>query len=176
MRHIILIGFKNVGKSALGKQLATRLNMELADLDECINKDYASAHGLKRISSREIVNKLGLEAFRDLELETFRRLLNEKANPAVITMGGGAPMNPDVRELMSGHVLVHVTAPKSIVYERIMVHGRPSFFDKGTDAFDAFEALWEQRTPVFTELADISVSNTGKVSDMVDEIVATLAH
>jgi shikimate kinase len=78
------------------------------------------------------------------------------------------------RKLLQDHINIHITAPKSIVFERIMINGKPAFFPKEQEPFEAFQKLWKEREPVFQNLATITVENVGTVEEAVENIVAKL--
>ena len=74
------------------------------------------------------------------------------------------------RELLRGHHMVHISAPKSVIFERIMTGGWPAFFPRGVDPFLFFEKIWAERQPVFTELASLTIDNSRSVEEAVAEI------
>lgn len=172
MKHIICIGFKNSGKSAVGRMLADALHRPFLDLDEIACSRYARATGLV-LSPREIMRKEGEAFFRDLEREVLVEIARSDA-PAVIALGGGTPMDPRNREVIRRHTVVFVSAPKGILYERIMVNGRPAFFPEGVEPFKAFTEVFSARDPVFRSLADVTVDNASSVADSVKRIVELL--
>ncbi|MFH1188136.1 MAG: shikimate kinase, partial [bacterium] len=47
MRHIILIGFKNIGKTTIGKLLAKRLDIVFYDIDKEVENNYFKQTGEK---------------------------------------------------------------------------------------------------------------------------------
>lgn len=172
MQHIILIGFKNSGKSTIGKALAQELNRPFLDLDEKIQEIHASQSG-EKISCRKIMEKHGETHFRKLEHEALHQIIRN-AEPLVIAVGGGTPMTESNRDLLGRHVVVQISAPKSIVFERIMINGKPAFFPKNEEPFESFQKLWNEREPVFKKLAAITVENTGSVEKAVAELKSKL--
>ena len=69
---------------------------------------------------------------------------------------------------------MHVKAPRSIVFERIMINGKPAFFPEEEDAFDHFQKLWNKRLPVFEQLAKITVNNESSIDALTDEVLKQL--
>src|SRR3989338_7671945 len=118
MKHIVLIGFKNTGKTVIGKGLAEKLALEFVDLDRVIEKKYG-----KGMKCREIIQKEGEIAFRRIETEALEEVLSINS-ALVLALGGGAAVAPKNQELMQGHTVILVTAPKEVLYERIMKKGR----------------------------------------------------
>ncbi len=171
-KHIILVGFKNVGKSSIGAVLATRLKRPFIDLDDQIVAFNLERTG-EKLSCREIMKIHGEEFFRQIERQVLDKILSLNEG-MVLALGGGTPMLSANRELMKDHLIVHVCAPKSIVFERIMINGKPAFFPKNKESFDSFQELWTQRQPIFEQMADITVSNKGSIDEAVENIKRAL--
>ncbi len=77
------------GKSAIGKSLSERLNMEFADTDSVIEKRLS-------LSVTKIFETKGEEFFRKIEVEEILKLTEKKG--FVIALGGGAFINDIIRE------------------------------------------------------------------------------
>ncbi len=168
MQHILLIGFKHVGKSAIGKQLAEMSSQSYCDLDEAIEQRYGQMTG-NNSSCREIMRQHGTEYFRALEHQALESVLAADSS-MVISLGGGTPLKPENLQLMRGHIIVHVTADKSKVYERIMVNGRPAFFPLEKNSYLAFNDLWIERDAIYRKLSHLTIDN----SKSLDQTVSTL--
>ncbi len=168
MKHIILIGFKHTGKTAIGGMLAEHLNLPHVDSDDLI-EDSHRQKTQECLNCRQIVKQYGIDHFRNLEKEVLQKVLqNDKLH--VLSVGGGTPLDEGNRDLLSEHRVVHVIAPRGIVFERIMINGKPAFFpDNGTD-FEAFSQVWEERVPVFESIAHATVENDGSVVSAVEKI------
>lgn len=168
MKHIILIGFKHVGKSRIGQELAQLIGLPYHDLDTVLEARYEQQQHQKR-STREIMQLHGEVFFRALEHEVLEDVLRVPEQ-TVISLGGGAAVQSQHSALLKDHTIVHVTAPKALVYERIMVNGRPAFFDPHENTYIAFERLWAQRRKVYEDLATITIENNGSVSEAASKL------
>ena len=82
-KPIILIGFKNVGKSSIGLELARQIQSSFIDLDEAIETAYATEQA-DNLSCREIMQTHGEVYFRELEKNVVARTIHEK--PAVLAL------------------------------------------------------------------------------------------
>ena len=90
-KKIVLIGPPGAGKSTVGRALAKLLNLDFIDSDKEI----------ERITERkisEIFVEDGEDFFRKIELSTVKDLL-ENFN-GVISLGGGAPINNEIQEIL----------------------------------------------------------------------------
>lgn len=161
--HLILIGFKAAGKTALGQAVAERLKRPFVDLDEEIVKIHAQLCTQEK-SCRELVSAHGEVFFRALETTALEKILAEK-NPLIIALGGGAPLSERNQKFLAGQRLVHVTAPRSIILERYLKNGAPA---------DQFQTLWTTRMPVYERLASLTVQNDGTLEETTNELLNLL--
>src|SRR3954471_17720261 len=90
-RTLVLVGLMGVGKSSVGRRLATVLDLPFRDADN----EVEAAAGR---SISEIFADLGEPAFRDGERRVIARLLDEP--PHVLATGGGAFVNDETRALI----------------------------------------------------------------------------
>ncbi len=167
-KHIILLGFKNTGKSTIAKKLARILNRRFFDLDKKIEANYMAQTGNK-LSSRRIFSVHGETFFRDCETQTLIEIL---ANPpAVIALGGGAPLKIENQEKIKPHWLVHITAEPAVVYARIMSRGKPAYFPEEQDPWLFFQEIWEKYHKIYTRLTSLKVDNTASIEQTVSAIL-----
>ncbi|HUD28765.1 MAG TPA: shikimate kinase [Novosphingobium sp.] len=96
-RPIVLVGMMGVGKSSVGKRLATLLECPFVDADEEIERSA-------QMTIPEIFETFGEDYFRDGERRVIARLVTEReAGPRpriVIATGGGAFCNSETRSLI----------------------------------------------------------------------------
>ena len=85
-----------VGKSSVGRRLATALNLPFRDADQVVEE----AAGC---TIPEIFEKFGESGFRDGERRVISRLLDEP--PHVLATGGGAFANAETRQLIKDKAL-----------------------------------------------------------------------
>ena len=93
MRYFI-IGYKNSGKTSIGRKLANRLNMEFIDLDDVIEEREG-------ISIPALYSELGDERFRVKEWEALKEVV--KKDNLVVSLGGGAPCHCDNMNLIENY-------------------------------------------------------------------------
>jgi len=171
-KNVVLIGFKGSGKSRIGKLLAKKLGYEFMDIDTLIENEYRK-NGARRISVRTIYKKFGRDRFLGLEAKALRRAA--RAAGAVISLGGGSPMNEKFdRGAFKDTAFVHLDVRPATLFARIMRKGIPPFFDKKSPK-KSFTALYRERTPTYARIADLTVDNTKRPPALTcREIVAGL--
>lgn len=169
MKHIILTGFKSVGKSAIGKELAKQIGRPFVDLDEEVQKAYLGKRG-EKLNCRQIMLEIGQDNFRKLEGEVLADVL-QRQGQIVVALGGGAPMYEPSRGLIVRHTVIQISAPKNIVYERIMVNGRPAFFSPDEHPLDSFNRIWGEREGIYEQLANVTIENSGTIEQAVEKII-----
>jgi 3-phosphoshikimate 1-carboxyvinyltransferase len=163
---IILIGFKHVGKTTIGKQLAKALNKDFIDLDEAVENLYKK-YFFEPLSCRQIMQSHGELYYRQLESEALQRAL--KSPSCVISLGGGTALSQSNQNLLKSHCLLHVIAPRGIVFERIMIEGRPSFFDQNEDPYTSFSRLWDERLKLYNKLTPFTINNSETIEQAINE-------
>lgn len=90
-RPIVLVGLMGVGKSTVGRKLASMLDCSFVDADDAIEKAAQRSVG-------EIFEEFGEAYFRDGERRVIARLIEEQHG--VIATGGGAFVDEATRTLI----------------------------------------------------------------------------
>ena len=162
---ISLTGFMGCGKSSTGRELAARLGARFVDLDaEIVAREGRPIP--------EIFAEGGEAAFRAVELETLRAVLDE-ADAAdadtVLALGGGTLTVPAAREL--------VLARTRCVWLRTRletIRQRLGATDASRPLFADAEALYAARVPIYAQ-APFAVDTDGNTpAEVADAIVAVL--
>lgn len=146
-RTIALVGLMGVGKSSVGRRLASALGLPFRDADT----EVEAAAGR---SIPEIFAEMGEPAFRDGERRVIARLL--EGPPHVLATGGGAFMNDETRALIKSRAIsVWLKADLDVLARRIgRKDSRPLI--AGKDPLEVLKAQAEVRYPVYAE-ADITM-------------------
>ncbi len=165
-KTIALIGLMGVGKSSIGRRLASALAMPFKDADA----EIEAAAGR---SIADIFEQFGEAAFRDGERRVIARLLEEP--PHVLATSGGAFDDPVTRRLIAEKTIsVWLKADLDVLARRVGRRDtRPLV--AGKDPKAVLEAQAAERYRLFA-LADITVE-TGDTAHhvAVDAIVKALA-
>lgn len=170
-KHIILIGFKHVGKSTVGMALAEKLQLPFIDLDQQIEKNYQD-QSQQKLSCREIFNRDGESFFRECETQVLRQIIDHPT--MIVALGGGTPLREENQRLIKPHWLIHITVSPQTAYARIMAHGKPAFFPAKQDPLEFFQQLWLQREKIYADLANFTVDNTQNVTQTLSIILKNL--
>lgn len=167
-RTIALVGLMGVGKSSVGRRLASAIGLPFRDADS----EVEAAAGR---SVSEIFNALGEAAFRDGERRVIARLL--EGPPHVLATGGGAFMSPETRALIKEQAIsVWLKADLPMLARRIgRKDSRPLL--AGKDPLEVLRAQAEVRYPIYAE-ADITVETRDTAHQVtVDQVIQALtAH
>ncbi len=164
-RPIVLVGMMGVGKSSIGRKLATRLGLGFVDADD----EIESAAGM---TIAEIFERFGEPYFRDGERRVIARLI--EGGPKVIATGGGAFINPETRALILEKARsIWLDADINVLVDRV---GRRSHRPllQGKDARTVLTELGAVRNPVYAE-AELHIrSDTSPHTRTVDNILKAL--
>src|SRR5579871_6787528 len=108
---VVLVGLMGAGKSTIGRRLARDIGLDFIDSDS----EIMEAAGC---SISDIFAIYGEDLFRDLEKRVMLRLLNHE--PVVIATGGGAFINPEIREaIREKAVSIWLRADLNVLVERV---------------------------------------------------------
>lgn len=153
---IILIGAPGAGKSSVGRILASELGKEFIDVDTRIEEVMGKP-------IREIFADEGEDYFRQLEESATLELI---AEDAVVSLGGGAVMNPRIRETLTGHDdVVWLEVSISQATRRVGMNTvRPLLL--GNVRGRLIELLRE-RTPLYESVATTRISTDGRKASEV---------
>lgn len=152
-QHIVLVGLPGVGKSTMGKALATATNRPLVDTDLRIKAQTGK-------TINEIFAQQGEETFRNLETHAISKAL-ESPTASVIPLGGGAVLRERNRQMLQGHRVIYLQASPKTVAARIAnnVSARPLF--KGADPVVKLQELLNAREYLYKQVATDVLNTDG---------------
>lgn len=161
---LVLIGAPGAGKSTVGRLLAARLGCAFYDLDDVIEQREGR-------SVRDIFAYDGEAAFRAIERDTTLEMLRE---PAVLSLGGGAPMTPAIQEGLAGHTVVWLEVTAAHAADRVGLNvARPLLLG---NVRGRLRSLLEERLPTYERLATHRVTTDALTPDQVADIVLDLVR
>jgi shikimate kinase / 3-dehydroquinate synthase len=146
-RHLALVGFMGAGKTTLAPLVAERLGRRAVDCDRLLE-------GRVQLRLGEFFAKAGEVEFRIAEAALVADAL-EGGPEAVIALGGGAIKTPTVRTALRERALtVLVDVEVDSAWRRVKGGDRPLAADERQ-----FRALYEERRPLYREVADAVASD-----------------
>jgi shikimate kinase len=160
----VLIGPPGAGKTTIGQALGARRALAVRDTDD----DVVTSTGH---SVADIFVEDGEATFRELEHEAVVRALGE--HDGVLSIGGGAVLDPRTREALRGHVVVFLDVRIADAARRIGLNrDRPLLLGNPRAQWTQ---MMEHRRPIYTAVATVRVVTDGLTPDEVtDEVLAAL--
>lgn len=161
---IVLIGPPTAGKSSVGQLLARELGVPFADTDALVAKAAGKPVGDIFVEDGELV-------FRELERGAVASGLDAvKRDGGVLALGSGAVLDPDVRRMLNGQLIVYLEVESATVVKRTGLD-RPRVVIPGNPR-GRLRAMLEERRPVYADLATFTVPTDDLAPE---EVVADLA-
>ena len=151
---IFLVGLMGAGKTSVGRTLAKRLRKSFYDMDQEIERST----GVRVPLIFEIEGEAG---FRARESKALANLVQHK--DIVLATGGGAVLSEHNRRLLSEHgTVIYLRAAPRDLWQRTR-HDKNRPLLQTDDPLAKLQELFEQRDPLYQEVADIVV-DTGSQS------------
>jgi shikimate kinase len=162
---VVLVGAPGSGKTTVGALLARAWAVEARDTDA----DIVAAQGR---SVADLFLEEGEERFRTLERTAVADAL--AGHEGVLSLGGGAVLDPGTRALLDGHRVVFLRVGLSDAVKRVgLGSGRPLLLG---NVRSRIKALLDERTPVYESVASLVVETDGRTpEDVAGEIEKALA-
>lgn len=158
----ILLGFMGAGKTTIGRLL----DPAFADMDALLVRRL-------EMPISDYFTRYGEESFRLQESLLLKELLNQDSS--VISTGGGIVLKPENRELLKKNPCnIYLRIDFDRIYQRLAtdpVNKRPLFLDKNQEEF---RTLYEQRLPLYEEVATHVIDVTDKTPEEIVEMIRCL--
>ena len=165
-KTVVMVGMMGAGKTAVGRMLATRLNVPFCDSDHEIEE-------AANMTIAEIFARDGEPFFRRKETQVIERLL--EGTPCILSTGGGAFMSEENRAMITEKgASVWLQADIEVLWNRVRHKDtRPLLRTDNPRA--TLQSLYEARVPAY-QLADLAVSSedTGTLDDMAQKVTRAL--
>ncbi len=157
-KKFFLVGFMATGKTTVGKKLSYKLNIPFFDSDReielalgCSINEYFKTHGETKF--RVIEEKIIIE-----------KINNNKDNDFIMSLGGGAYLNQNIRKLINFvGISIWLNGNINVIYNRLKKskNERPLMITYNTK--EKLERLLKERM-LYYQRADIKVNiiNTSK--------------
>jgi shikimate kinase/shikimate kinase/3-dehydroquinate synthase len=159
--NLVFLGMMGSGKSSIGLLVAKKLKLNFIDIDNEIEKKLGT-------KITKIFEDKGEEYFRKVEEKL--TLKNLKLNDSVISLGGGAFLNENIKkEVLKNHISFWLNWNKSILLERIKNSKKRPLAINSSD--DQIIDLIQKRSNVYAKaLFEIKCDNLTK-NEVVNKII-----
>ena len=162
---VVLVGLMGVGKSTVGRKLASLLHRDFVDADEAIVE-------AAQLSIPEIFEQFGEPYFRDGERRVIARLIEE--GHGVIATGGGAFVDPSTRALILDRAIaVWIDADIDTLVERTARRNTRPLLKNGNPR-EILTRLAAERAPFYAEAPIRVVSENGPHADTARAIIEAI--
>jgi shikimate kinase len=151
IQRVVLIGYRAVGKSSVGRLLAGMLGWEYLSTDALIERRQKS-------SIMEIVDKSGWSHFRNLEQSVVKSITSRMR--AVIDCGGGVVETAEnMKLLQAGSLVVWIDADISTISRRIRDSDqhRPLLSEANIER--DISTNYQRRRPLYQRYAGFTVNS-----------------
>ena len=165
--RVVLVGLPGAGKTTSGRRLAKILAVPFADSDDLVE----AADGR---TVRDIFAESGEAVFRAAECAAITTALTHF--DGVLALGGGALTHPDTRDAVraSGVPVVVLRAALETLGVRVGDgRSRPLL---AADPAGGLARLETERTPLYEEIADVTVDTDGRTPGQIAATVAARLH
>lgn len=164
---LVLVGMMGVGKSTIGRKLATVLGMDFIDADDEIVE-------AANMSIAEVFDRFGEDHFRDGERRVIARLMEEAGSGCVIATGGGAFVEPETRALiLEKGVAIWLDASVETLVDRVGRNNRRPLLRNG-DIREKVRTMKAGREQFYAQAPIHVQSDTGPHGVAVKRILEAL--
>ncbi|MGR2751630.1 shikimate kinase [Agromyces arachidis] len=154
---IVLVGPMGAGKSRVGARLAASVGAPFVDTDQRIVRRHGPID--------EIFARDGEAGFRAIEREVVAEALGEDA---VISLGGGAVLDPDTRAALAALPVVWLQVSAEAVAPRLSGGNRPLLAEGG---IERWIRIRDERRPLYEQVAGLTIDTSRRsVARIVDQI------
>ena len=168
-RSIVLVGMMGVGKSSVGKRLASLLECPFVDADEEIERSA-------QMSIPEIFQTYGEDYFRDGERRVIARLIDECKGCCVIATGGGAFCNDETRALILDRALtIWLDSEVDTLLERTGRKDNRPLLKQG-DPREILSRLREERQPFYSQAPIHVLSGSGPHVQTINKVLEGISQ
>jgi shikimate kinase len=154
---LVVIGPMGSGKSRIGKRIAKLLEVPFTDTDKVI----VAEHG----PIAAIFEEQGEPRFREIERGVVAAALD---GDGVVSLGGGAVLDPATQELLAGHRVALFTVSEEAVAPRLANERRPLVRNGIAD----WIRIRDERMPLYERLAGATFDTSNRPTTTIAEEVA----
>lgn len=165
-KNIFLVGPMGAGKTSVGRYLAKHLNKTFYDSDYEIEKKMG-------VSLTWIFDLEGMEGFRLREMKVIEELSG--LSDIILSTGGGCVETPAVRDILRQRgIVIYMEVSLETQLNRLKRDKKRPLL-QGENPKEVLVRLWEEREPIYEEIADFTITTDNRsVHEVCEEILAWL--
>ena len=158
----VLVGMPGVGKSSIGRYLASKLQFKLIDVDRLI--ENRSGEKLQAL-----IDKFGIDHFRRLEQEALLSIAPNENEQLIVSTGGSAIYSDIGMEYLKGFgKIIYLYCSYEVIRERLGDFSKRGVVLKpGQD----LQGLYNERESLYKKHADIIVNCDGNAFPLYRRLV-----
>ena len=155
-----MVGPMGVGKTTVGRKLASSLEADFRDTDQI----FTGRHG----SIAEFFAESGEQEFRRIEREIVFEAIRE---PGVVSTGGGAVLDEETQKAIASTTVVYLKTDGTHMAKRLSQGKRPLIENGLSD----WKRIYDERKPVYEKIADYTIDCSGiPIKATVEQILKAL--
>ena len=164
-RPLVLVGMMGVGKSTIGRKLASLLHLPFADADDEIVK-------AAKMPIAEIFDTFGEAYFRNGERRVIARML--ESGPCIIATGGGAFVQDDTAALsLENGIPIWLDSDVDTLVERVGRNSKRPLL-RGGNVREIVTRMKTEREPAYARAQIKVMSDAGPHNATVNRILEAL--
>ena len=167
--RIVMVGPPAAGKSTIGRLIAERLDIPFVDTDHRIAELYGPIP--------QIFAERGEDRFREYERAVVRRELRRLLErPGVVSLGGGAVLNPGTRAQLKHPAIktIAIEIDSTTAVQRLGGSRRP-LLDDSDDPGARWQGVFDERRSLYEEAATAVIqADDGPPSTAVNRIIGII--
>ena len=149
-----------VGKTTVGRKLASALQIDFRDTDQI----FTSRHG----SISEFFQLSGEVEFRNIERQIVDEAIRE---PGVVSTGGGVVLSEDNRQALRATTVIYLKTDGTHMAKRLSQGKRPLIENGLAD----WKRIYDERKPLYESVADVTIDCSGAaIKATVEEILTAI--
>ena len=157
-KKLFLVGFMATGKTTIGKRISSKLNVPFFDTDKELEFFF-------KISINDFFKAHGEDKFREIEEKVILdKIKNNNMNGFVMSLGGGAYLNENVRNLVDSlGISIWLDSNIDIIYNRIKNSKNIRPLTQKFDSKEKLKELLDERVYYYKKAAiKVNIINTSK--------------